>query len=322
MSGQRRHTLGAVFALNHRQVLTDGVPPVRPIAEQVHRQGGLLELDKHNWPWSMMLVPVMEVDLYELTNNHIWRAEFFFRGYGEAAAAYMGVERDERGWTERGWIEFGLQNYYTLLNCGYSLRPTAGTASGVHPVPLGFGRVYVHVGDGFSYDAWMKGLDEGRSFVTTGPMLNVTVDGQMAGEVFDRDGATRIQGWAKSANPLTSLEIVVNGERATLEVENRRLDDGSYENRIDTTRRIQGSSWLAVRCFEEAAGGRPRFAHTGPVHYRVADRPLYPRREEVEYLVQRVRDQLQRNNDVLNEDALQEYRQALAAYELKLEHAR
>ena len=44
---------------------------------------------------------------------------------------------------ERGWLDFTFQNYYLLLNCGFRLRPTGGTASGVHPVPLGFGRVYV-----------------------------------------------------------------------------------------------------------------------------------------------------------------------------------
>ena len=78
-------------------------------------------------------------------------------------------------------IDFTLGMYYTLLNCGFRLRPTAGTASGVHPVPLGFGRVYVHLPDGFSYEAWMAGLDAGRSFVTTGPMLVVTANGRPVG---------------------------------------------------------------------------------------------------------------------------------------------
>ncbi|MCH7663048.1 MAG: hypothetical protein IH859_04165 [Chloroflexi bacterium] len=32
-------------------------------------------------------------------------------------------------------------------------------------MPLGFGRVYVHLPGGFNYAAWMKGLNEGRSFV-------------------------------------------------------------------------------------------------------------------------------------------------------------
>src|SRR5688572_4758915 len=171
--GPKSHTLGAFFVLGHQTLFEAGVPPVRPIAEQAHREGALLELDKHNWEWSMMLVPIMKVDLYELANNHIWRTEFGYRGYGVQAADYMRVERDAKGWTERGWIDYGFQNYYALLNCGFRLRPTAGTASGVHPVPLGFGRVYVRLKVGFSYEAWVKGLNEGRSFVTTGPMLFV-----------------------------------------------------------------------------------------------------------------------------------------------------
>ena len=84
----KRHTLGAVFILNHRTVFQKGMPPVAAIAEQAHREGALLDLDKHSWPWSMMLVPVMKVDLYELTNNHIWRAPFFFRQFGTAPPDY------------------------------------------------------------------------------------------------------------------------------------------------------------------------------------------------------------------------------------------
>jgi len=79
---------------------------------------------------------------------------------------------------------YGFQNYYALLHCGYRLLPTAGTASGVHPVPLGFGRVYVHCPKGFTDEAWVRGLNEGRSFVTTGPMLFVHVNGQPPGTRF------------------------------------------------------------------------------------------------------------------------------------------
>ena len=119
------------------------MPPFGPVARRAHDEGALIELDKHNWPWSMALVPVMPVDLFELSNNHVWQTEFAFRDFGESPAPYMNVERDAKGFTERGWIHFGFENYYALLDCGFRLRPTAGTASGVHPVPLGFGRVYV-----------------------------------------------------------------------------------------------------------------------------------------------------------------------------------
>ena len=134
----KRHALGAVFVLNHKTVLEHPAPPVTPIARQARREGALLELDKHNWPWSMMLVPVMDVDLFELSNNHVWRTNFHFgRFYDDYAPEFMHVDKDDGGMTENGWLNFTFQNYYTLLNCGFRMRPTAGTASGVHPVPLG-----------------------------------------------------------------------------------------------------------------------------------------------------------------------------------------
>ncbi|MBC8351585.1 MAG: CehA/McbA family metallohydrolase [Planctomycetes bacterium] len=326
----KRHTLGAIFALNQKTVLTEGVPPVRKIAEQVHGEGALLELDKHNWPWSMMLVPVMNVDLYELTNNHIWRTEFAFRTFGESPAAYMNVEQDDEGVTEQGWLDFTFQNYYALLNCGFRLRPTAGTASGVHPVPLGFGRVYVHLPDGFSYEAWMKGLDAGRSFVTTGPMLVVTANDQPPGTTFGFPAPTprkglnfgtgaiatlRIQGWSESEYQLSRIEVVGDGGAvAAIPPTNKKIAAGSYRSEFDVPVPFHGSGWLAVRCFEQLPNGRVRFAHTAPIHIDVADKPLRPRKAEAQYLVDRVQREIERNTGVLSDDALAEFRQALQAY--------
>jgi len=322
---QKRHTLGAFFALNHRTVFEAGAPPVRGLGRKVHAEGGLIELDKHNWPWSMAIVPLMPVDLYELTNNHVWRAAFAFTNFGEAEADYMKVERTDKGWTEWGWIDYGLQNYYALLNCGFRLRPTAGTASGVHPVPLGFGRVYVHLPDGFGYDAWVKALDQGRSFVTTGPMLFVTVNGQGPGHTFRRaePGDYRVAGSAVSGQPLGRIEVVVNGEVVrTLKPDNRPTQAAAFESAIDATVRLDGSSWVAVRCFEDRADKRVRFAHTGPVHVEMADKPLRPRRAEVDYLIKRVKDELARSAAVLPAAALDEYRDALRAYEEVARNAR
>src|SRR5262249_25927578 len=149
--------------------------------------------------------------------------------FGEPAPAWMQVERGPRGLTEAGWVEYGFRNYYMLLDCGFRLRPTAGTASGGHPVPLGFGRGDVHVGKEFGYDAWVKGLNEGRSFVTTGPMLLAELDGRDPGAVFRPSGdgphAFRLTGRVLSAAPLDRIEVIVNGEAAKrIKPANRKTD--------------------------------------------------------------------------------------------------
>ncbi|RPH49396.1 MAG: hypothetical protein EHM91_03125, partial [Planctomycetota bacterium] len=94
---KKRHTLGALFILNHKTLFEEGVPPVGPIVKKAREEGALLELDKHNWPWSMMLAPVFNVDLYELANNHMWETEFAFRDFGSPAPDYMNIEKDGSG---------------------------------------------------------------------------------------------------------------------------------------------------------------------------------------------------------------------------------
>jgi len=324
----RRHTLGAVFVLGHNRPFDFGTPPVAPIAERARKEGALLDLDKHSWPWSLMLVPVMNVDLFELANNHLWRTEFGFRQWGaDVAPEYMKLERDRRGLTEWGWIDFGFQTYYALLNCGFRLRVTAGTASGVHPVPLGFGRVYVHLPGGFSYAKWMAGLDAGRSFVTTGPMLTVRVADRPAGATLrlkaDGDHRLQVTGRAVGPRPLRAIEVIVNGEvAARVKAENRKTERGGYECPLDVHVRVGGSSWVAVRAFEDRPDKRVRFAHSGPVHVEVPGKPLRPRRVEAEYFVRRMKQELKRNEKVLKAAELAEYRQALAAYEACLSRAR
>jgi hypothetical protein len=313
--GGKPRTLGAFFVLGHRDLLDRGVPPVRPAVETARREGALLELDKHNWPWSMMLVPVLGIDLFELANNHHWRTDFAFADFAEREAAWMKIERDARGFTELGWTEFGFRNWYALLDCGFRLRPTAGSASGVHPVPLGFGRVYVKLPGPFSYDAWLRGLDAGRSFVTTGPLLYVRADDEDPGVVFRGTRTLRISGEVESAVPIGRLELVVNGEAAQeLRPESLRQEDGSYRTPIACSLAAEGSSWFAVRCFEKREDGRVRFAHTAPWHVEVPGRPLRPRAEEVEYLVKRVEAELERHAGALPDAALEEYREAARIY--------
>ncbi|MEO8354225.1 MAG: hypothetical protein ABI680_21050, partial [Chthoniobacteraceae bacterium] len=109
-----------------------------------------------------------------------------------AAGIDLNSEMDERGFTEWGWIDFGFQTYYVLLNCGLPVRPTGGTAAGVHPVPLGFGRVYMRQPNGFSYEKWLAARKAGHSFVTTGPMLFVQVNEKEPGDTLALEAAAKV----------------------------------------------------------------------------------------------------------------------------------
>ena len=316
--GEKSHTLGALFLLNHRSVFTNGAPPWATIATQAKAEGALLDMDKLDWAFSFLLPPVTGAQLYELANNHIWRTEYAFTNFVSSAPPYLCPPYGSHSGNERDWTLYTFGMYYTLLNAGFRSVPTAGTASGVHPVPAGFSRVYVHLPDGFSYEKWLAGLEAGRSFVTTGPMLFAKVNEQLPGETFRQAGTPakyRIAGTIVSEEKLSFIEVVHNGVAVrTIMPKNRETSEGAYESSFDTEVTTESSGWLAVRCWEDRPGGRFRWAHTAAWHIEVPGKPLKLRREEKEFLVERMKFEIERSRDVLPAEAQAENERALAAY--------
>ncbi|MFO0901722.1 MAG: CehA/McbA family metallohydrolase [Pirellulales bacterium] len=329
----RRHTLGAILVLGQSAPLPTGIPPLRAVADAARRQGALLDLEKHSWAWTPVVAPVMKVDLYPLSNNHVWRVPFAF-GQWTLENNWRDnprIETGPQGFTEWGWLHFGWEQYYALLNCGLRLRPTAGTGNAVHPVPAGFSRVYVRLGtEPMSAPAWQQRLNEGRSFVTTGPMLDLSLDDQPFGGVHQpsvawqagRPATVRIHGEILSAVPLERIELVAAGEVAAVLKPANQVEGRLYRTRLDQPFTADGATWLAVRCFEQRADGRPRFAHSAPAFLDLPGASLRPRRDQVHYLLQRCESEIDRNQQVLTAEELAEYREAAEFYRRQLPTAR
>lgn len=316
----KRHVLGAIFILNHRNRMTLKAPPIRAIAEQAHAEGALLDLDKHSWPWAMMLVPIAKIDLFELSNNSVWRTKFGFRRTVVPPAEWMNLEHDGPDTlTEWGWLNYGFEVYYSLLNCGFRISPTAGTASGVHPVPLGYSRVYVQTGQGFSANGWLNGLRDGRSFVTTGPMLLTTVDDQLPGTVRrteTKDHQVMVDIDAQWREPLDRVEVLNNGRVVHTIRAERSEESGRRATRIRARVPIilSQSCWLAVRTVAVQPDGRKRFAHTAPWYFEFSREAIRPRKQQVEFLMDQITAEIDRNREVLPEEALNEFKEALMIY--------
>ncbi len=141
----REHTLGAFLILNHRAPFDMPCPPLRAVGEQARRDGALIDLEKPNWEWAAVAAPILPVDVYELANNHNWRIGFGVKNWGVPAANWMDVTGPLTIDNERDWLAYTWQAYYALLNSGLAINPAAGSASGAHPVPVGYSRVYVHL---------------------------------------------------------------------------------------------------------------------------------------------------------------------------------
>jgi hypothetical protein len=194
-----------------------------PVAflKQAHERGGDVHVDieKPFWWDAPTWVATGMCHSIGVCNNHQWRdgvLENEAWGKPRDKTLFPGVAGNAR-WTQA--------IYFHLLNCGLRLPPSAGSASGVLPNPVGYNRVYVHCGDELTWESWWSNLRAGRVVVTNGPLLRPLVNGELPGHVFHGDEGTELR--LETALSLSTrdkieyLEIIKDGSV----VESVRLDD-------------------------------------------------------------------------------------------------
>lgn len=163
-------------------------------------------------------------------------------------------------------------DYYDYLNLGFRLAAAAGS-----DVPwgstLGEARTYVHTGETLDLDRWFAGLKAGHSFVSNGPALEFTVDGQLPGTEIKADGKSKVKvrarAWGHEKVGLPEVLELVGNDGVLQEV--HRNDSHSNELTLEVEVDISRSTWLALstRCANGAV------AHTSPVYVVVNDEPTW-----------------------------------------------
>ncbi|MGH2681051.1 MAG: CehA/McbA family metallohydrolase [Actinomycetota bacterium] len=171
--------------------------------------------------------------------------------------------------------------WYRYLNGGYPLPLVGGTDKMSSEVPVGLYRTYAYLGDeAFSFEAWTAAVRAGRTFVSAGPILRLSVDRHGIGDLvrLSGPGTVSVEAVAESVLPMVSLQLVVNGEVVDAVAEPspaRRLA-------LSAAVRIDGDSWIAARCGGPAyfdaerhrdVWGRGIFAHTSPIYVACTEDP-------------------------------------------------
>jgi hypothetical protein len=142
-------------------------------------------------------------------------------------------------------------------------------------VPVGLYRTYAYIppDEPFTYDNWCQALRGGNTFLSGGPLLRFTVDGQPIGSTvaLGRDGGTvEVEAAATSIFPIHTLEIVQGGRVVASTGEEK----GARELHLRTTLKIDRTTWLCARCAgpgytaipHHDSWGRGIMAHTSPIY--------------------------------------------------------
>lgn len=161
--------------------------------------------------------------------------------------------------------------YWQVLECGLRIAPTAGSGFGRNGSPLGYNRVYAYSPNP-SRAAWWQAVRDGQTFVTSGPLLRATVNGELPGKVFAAPAGSSIEldiALALTvADPVEYLEVVYNG--GTLY--RARLDEYARQAGKIPPQTVRESGWLLIRVVTER-DHTYRIASTAPYYIEIGGRP-------------------------------------------------
>lgn len=190
--------------------------------------------------------------------------------------------------TPEGMYKMNTDTYYRLLNCGLELAAGAGSATGAKETPVGFNRTYVRCSKEDTLDGFIKAWQEGKNFVTNGPMLFFqTVGGLQPGDslkILDNKEITFLVEVISDSH-IKTIELVANGEivKSFQVPHNAKRFKGNFEIKVSE------STWICARCTDNDElltdrelgkyrsprthlfqdPNRLRYAHTSPIYFYV-----------------------------------------------------
>lgn len=249
--------------------------PMKFVAEARTRNGqAWIDIEKPFWWDTPTWLAVGEMDSVGIANNHMCRSQMLENeAWGRARdTTRLPSPRGNGLWTQ--------EIYYHALDAGLRIPPSAGSASGVLPNPVGYNRVYVHLDANPNGAArpisdnehpnqwvqrWFEGLRSGRCFVTNGPLLRVTANESLPGKTFQLNGAhsmtLELSIQCESNDPMSAIEVIHNGHIVHTF---RGTDLQQSSHSVDLI--ITEPGWLLVRAIADVPETF-RFASTAPWYF-------------------------------------------------------
>ncbi|MDZ4713924.1 MAG: CehA/McbA family metallohydrolase [Cytophagales bacterium] len=167
--------------------------------------------------------------------------------------------------------------WYRLLNAGLKIPAAAGTDAMANFAslrgPIGVDRVYVRGSGPLDVDAFLKEMKAGRSFVTNGPLIGLTVEGMESGDslqIQPKGQTLSYKGFLRSNRSVDRVEIIFNGEVIARHAEATPVKSLDIKGKL----KIKESGWILMRAWNSTpqveipdvyayASTNPIFIHGG-----------------------------------------------------------
>jgi hypothetical protein len=176
--------------------------------------------------------------------------------------AHWGLAGAEEGlavWGPRGLVDFievlsvGFplyQRWYEALDLGLRVGPTAGTDYPCLPGLPGRERFYARVDGELGAENWLDAVRDGRTFVTNGPVIELSISGVEPGHEIELPGprGLRLIGRVRfdpEREEINRLEVVQGGVVVATKEEPFPIG----ELRINMRLPVEQSTWVALRAW-------------------------------------------------------------------------
>lgn len=245
-------------------------PPMAKLADEAHAQGGIVT-------WAHMSSSDGELAV-DIALNKIDAVDLFTFGN----EFYPGVTLDDGSYQPNP-----IETWYKFLNTGFRIPATAGTDKMYNTQVIGSSRTYAYLGKKeFSYDNWIEAIRAGKTYVTSGPQLSLTIDGEPIGSTIKLDKDKRVETVATvfipEDYPAEVLEIVYNGSV----VASKKLSSVTKNTSLAYSLPVHESGWVAARVRSSKHlpyqrnpllgwPGLPSMAHTSPVYLEYGNDPVW-----------------------------------------------
>jgi len=274
MAGEDEREGGALLYFHLSQPLAitgasrEHPSPMKFLAASQKHPGAWVDIEKPFW-WDVPLwLASGQCDSIGLANNHMCRSSVYA---SEAWGRPRDIKRLPAPLGNGYWTQ---EIYYHLLNCGLRLPPSAGSASGVLPNPVGYNRVYVNMDGALTWKKWWQGLKAGRSFVTNGPLLRVRVNNEWPGALFKMDDVglpVRFEIELTTKDRVRAIEVIHNGV-----VVKKIPCENKLHQKLEAEWKAKDDGWFLLRAITDKANTF-RFASTAPF-YLETGKPRISRR--------------------------------------------
>ncbi len=255
-------------------------PLMLQASDDAHEQGALVTWA--HWPYPSMEAP-LDIALGRIDSIDILTTGNPFEHHPELVDVY-------KMHGPKAYSTPPIDMYYHYLNCGFHLAASSGSDKMALNPPMGSARTYVKTNGPLTYDSWIEGIRAGRTFISTYPLLEFSVNDKEAGDTIalaPGKAKLRVKARARSLEPYEKLEIVVNGKVCRQVAPSGDHFDAS----IDETIEVERGGWIAARAhgpkmlpYGATWWKMPVFAHTSPIYLDMPGRPA-PAAESADLLL-------------------------------------